>query len=145
MADQRYVSKELSHFVGRVKSEEEQYGILLQILREGILLAPSSARVGGEAGEPLRIGYELVTNPAEPIGERFRANVVCFCDIPVEDLTIHTAKYSRFGLAFEKDFLVERGASPVFYIDTRATTIPGIHALRGTPAPARRSSIWGSA
>jgi hypothetical protein len=42
--------------------------------------------------------------------------VVCFCDIPDTDLAIHVRKYSRFGLAFKKDFLIERGACPVFYV-----------------------------
>ncbi|WP_370631585.1 hypothetical protein [Methylovirgula sp. HY1] len=29
---------------------------------------------------------------------------------------MHVRKYSRFGLAFKKDFLIERGACPVFYV-----------------------------
>jgi Putative abortive phage resistance protein AbiGi, antitoxin len=74
-----------------------------------------------------------VTNPAEPIGERYKANVVCFCDIPVEDLAIHTAKYSRFGLAFLKDDLIPRGAGPVFYIDNRAPVSPSLNALMKRP------------
>jgi Putative abortive phage resistance protein AbiGi, antitoxin len=52
---------------------------------------------------------------------------VCFCDIPVQDLEIHMKKYSRFGLSFEKRFLISRfGASPVFYIAETAR-------VRGTP------------
>jgi hypothetical protein len=39
MADvQRYVSSELSHFVGKGKSEEDQYRLLLEILRTGLLM-----------------------------------------------------------------------------------------------------------
>jgi Putative abortive phage resistance protein AbiGi, antitoxin len=42
--------------------------------------------------------------------------VVCFCDIPTPDLAIHVGKYSKFGLAFTKEFLIEQGACPVFYV-----------------------------
>ena len=34
---QRYVSKELSHFAGRGKAEDEQYDVLVSILRGGVL------------------------------------------------------------------------------------------------------------
>jgi hypothetical protein len=46
--------------------------------------------------------------------------VVCFCDIPDTDLAIHVQKYSKFGLAFKKEFLIERGACPVFYVANEA-------------------------
>jgi hypothetical protein len=42
--------------------------------------------------------------------------MVCFCDIPVPDLGLHVTKYSRFGLAFSKVFLIGKGAAPVFYV-----------------------------
>ena len=42
--------------------------------------------------------------------------VVCFCDIPVSDLVVHVRKYSKFGLAFKKEFLIDKGACPVFYV-----------------------------
>ncbi len=41
---------------------------------------------------------------------------VCFCDIPIADLAIHIQHYSSFALAFRKEFLIQRGASPVFYV-----------------------------
>jgi hypothetical protein len=37
---QRYVSSELTHFVGRGKPEEDQYAILVQVLQSGWLLHP---------------------------------------------------------------------------------------------------------
>ena len=42
--------------------------------------------------------------------------MVCFCDIPSSDLAIHVHKYSKFGLAFKKEFSIDKGACPVFYV-----------------------------
>jgi hypothetical protein len=46
----------------------------------------------------------------------FRTSVVCFCDIPIGDLAFHARKYSDFGLAFRKEFLLAQGANLVFYV-----------------------------
>lgn len=132
---QRYVSKELAHFAGQGKPGSEQYDTLLAILRSGTLLASNAVQViTPEGSPPLPPSYELLINPNEPVGEKFRGNVVCFCDIPVEDLGIHTGKYSRFGLSFLKDFLVPRGASPVFYLDNQAPVQSLIDSLDRQPA-----------
>jgi Putative abortive phage resistance protein AbiGi, antitoxin len=62
-------------------------------------------------------------------------SIVCFCDIPVEDLPLHTSKYSAFGLAFLKRFLIPRGASPVFYVAWQsASTVPDSDTGRLTRA-----------
>lgn len=45
-----------------------------------------------------------------------RPAAVCFCDIPLADMAIHMHKYSYFGLAFPKSFLITKGATPVYYI-----------------------------
>lgn len=109
MSLQRYVSDELTHFVGRglkrePQAEERQFELLVSILRGGCL---------GTAGDALvqrRVG-ELFSN-----NEYYKAGMVCFSDIPVPDLAIHMGKFSRFGLAFDKSFLIQRGANPVFYV-----------------------------
>lgn len=104
---QRYVSDELTHFVGRGLPEEEQYALLVEVLRSG-LLAPEGERVDGD----------LVVDLDEPLsGNRsYQPEAVCLCDIPLGDLHLHIAKYSPFGLAFAKPYLVARGASPMFYV-----------------------------
>lgn len=104
---QRYVSDELTHFVGRGMPEERQYALLVEVLRGG-LLAPEGERVDGD----------LVVDLDEPLSGNasYQPEAVCLCDIPVGDLHLHIAKYSPFGVAFTKPFLVERGASPMFYI-----------------------------
>src|SRR5215208_1282488 len=96
MSTQRYVSPELTHFVGKGRAEDEQYAMLVKdILKSGTLVSGSRPRDDTEAWD---------------------AQVVCFCDIPVTDLEIHMKKYSRFGLSFIKRFLVDKGANPMLYV-----------------------------
>jgi hypothetical protein len=71
---------------------------------------------------------------------------VCFCDIPVADLSLHIGKYSAFGIAFTKRFLVKRGASPVFYIAKDSDIDPGGNAEAGmrqsSAAPYTRAVLF---
>jgi hypothetical protein len=111
---QRYVSKELSHFVGRGYPEQNQYQLLLRILRTGWLTySPDN---------PNEASGEILIHPHAKISENelYNPGMVCFCDIPVQDLTMHMRKYSPFGLAFPKDFVVKRGGTPVYYLPREA-------------------------
>ena len=104
---QQYISSELTHFVGSdlKNNRDGQYALLIKILREGKLIC----REGGGA---------IVIDPFSKLtsNRMIRPDGVCFCDIPLEGLAIHMKKYSSFGLAFSKSFLVAQGANPVFYI-----------------------------
>ncbi len=107
---QRYVSNELSHFVGKGRTEEEQYDLLMnKILKTGGITYPPH-----DPSQPRTLSLDL----SKPIStdEALKYQVVCFCDIPESDLAIHVSKYSKFGLAFKKEFLIARGACPVFYV-----------------------------
>jgi hypothetical protein len=87
--------------------------VLRKILSERVLRAPKPERFR-RAPYVLRIyRFGLSENRA------YRGSVVCFCDIPQGDLGLHMKKYGRFGLAFAKDYLLERGATPVMYIPDR--------------------------
>jgi hypothetical protein len=113
---QRYVSNELSHFVGKGKTEEEQYDILVnKILKTGWLTYPPHDIV-----RPRSLALDM----SQPISDdkALKYEVVCFCDIPEADLPIHVSKYSRFGLSFAKSFLIGRGACPVFYVANESPT-----------------------
>lgn len=113
---QRYVSNELTHFVGRDKTADEQYDILVdKILRTGWITYPPH--------DPTRARM-LALDMSQPIStdKALKYEVVCFCDIPESDLAIHVSKYSRFGLSFKKDFLIARGACPVFYVANESPT-----------------------
>jgi len=110
---QRYVSDELTHFVGRsfrheYNAHERQFALLVEILRSGRLGKHVDSRVRFQADQTFSDN------------ESYRSNVVCFSDIPVPDLGIHMGKFSRFGLAFPKAFLIQRGANPVYYVARNA-------------------------
>lgn len=110
---QRYVSEELAHFVGRGKALDDQYSLLVQILRSGWLThPPHNPNISGNLS--INTAAKLSTN------EMYSPEVVCFCDIPIEDLHIHTSKYSRFGLCLHKDFVTRQGGTPVLYLPRNA-------------------------
>jgi len=112
MTQQRYVADELTHFVGsKLKSDEERFNLLVTILKTGIL-APGGSLVNSKLASYVFGGSPLDLQD----GEIFLTSRVCFCDIPLADLSIHIKKFGPFGIAFAKRFLVEKGASPVFYI-----------------------------
>jgi hypothetical protein len=105
---QRYVSDELTHFVGRtLQSADEQYGLLI----ENIL---TPGKLGALPDGSFQLCVHGDIHPAN--NDMVQYPMVCFCDIPVQDLSLHIEKYSRFGLAFKKCFLVPKGARPVFYV-----------------------------
>lgn len=106
-----YVSNLLCHFVGRTKlSDEEKFHLLLLIIEDGKLLCSLDP-----PGTPITVMSP--TYAGEHSGEVLeRCNCVCFCDIPDESLNIHTNKYSKFGMGFDKSFLTKCGARPVIYI-----------------------------
>lgn len=114
MSFQGYVSSELTHFVGRaLRSKKQRYQLLAQILRSGRLKAPKPK---GFELRPYVLQKNLSVNLSS--NEAYRASVVCFCDIPVDSLDIHMEKYGQFGIAFQKEFLLEQGALPVMYVPT---------------------------
>lgn len=134
-----YVSSELTHFVGRSKTTDaERYELLRLIVSKGVLLDPKFLNsvpiplvwfdVVSKSGEVSRENYYpspyFEVNRVGTVSENqlVSPEIVCFCDIPVEELAIHTAKYSRFGLGFSKDFLLALGANPVFYVARGANT-----------------------
>jgi hypothetical protein len=113
---QRYVSTELTHFVGRGLVTEKQYRLLMKIINEGWLTHPPH--------NPNRSGNLSVNTAAKfSTNEMYNPEMVCFCDIPVADLGIHISKYSPFGLSFSKDFVVKHGGCPVFYVPLPANVL----------------------
>ena len=93
--------------------EREQYELLIHILRSGRLKCdPQNRSTGGvDEGEGEYTGASsyVLNMDYLPVGDvyqpAYQPLVICFCDIPLEDLGIHMQKYSRFGLSFRKPFL----------------------------------------
>lgn len=126
---QRYVSRELTHFVGRGDKGpiaiEDQYRRLRAILTPPCLLSRHPDRPG--VMDPINIdGFRRMCE-----NEMFGHDAICFCDIPIEEFEIHTGKYGSVGLSFLKAFLVPRGASPVFYV--ARDSIAGVDFAEGRP------------
>lgn len=99
---QRFSTKVLWHFTGYNKSEEKAFSILKTILKEKIL----------KEGKY----YPMVIMPVS--GEkRWGHRCSCMCDIPFKDLRIHTERYGKYGLAFDKNKAIINGHfNPVLYI-----------------------------
>jgi len=86
MKPQRYVSDELTHFVGRnlraeiedkEDREEALYRLLVDILKAGTLLA-LGPWTGEDMGRRPGKGTRYVSwNPSADLGEMFTSNVVC--------------------------------------------------------------------
>ncbi len=125
---QRYVSELLTHFVGRNirESQNAQYQLLLKILTSGWLLSSSKINIREEdiPREVTKLIFRSTINMSSvDINEAFIPDVVCFADIPLADLQIHMKKYSLFGLSFKKEFLANKGASPVLYVSSESTDL----------------------
>ena len=132
---QRYISNELTHFVGRkLETEDEQFDLLLKILRDGTLIHRVNMFGFPQIESPGQI-YEVWVSPSDKVSENkmFNPSMICFCDIPLADMRLHTQKYSSFGLSFRKLFLVEKGANPVFYIsrDLRLSLQGKVYGIGG--------------
>lgn len=125
-----YTSAQLFHFVGRASpgDDEENFNKLLMVLRSGYISHKPHSPGGS------KIQCEL--NPAGSLVEESLvvATITCFCDIPVDHLSIHMRKYGKFGISFSRTYLISEGARPVIYVPISRTGKTGIHEqqmLRG--------------
>lgn len=110
---QNYVSTELTHFIGRGLKQDEQFKLMIEIVKTGILKTKNWH-------DDIIALRNMDTSKSFSTNELYNNLMVCFCDIPLSEMGIHINKYSSFGLAFKKDFLLRKGVNPVFYIDTNA-------------------------
>lgn len=116
---QRYISDELFHFVAKKKEEKEQYEIFKKILTDCKLGTgnPHFKTIKSDNQKPLSSN------------ESYIPEMVCFCDIPLGDIKLHIKKYSPFGISFPKNYLITKGANPVWYISQNSTIGPNPNDL----------------
>jgi hypothetical protein len=120
-----YTSDELTHFLGRGCScADGRYRLLVEVLHSGQLRASG---ISGASEDTLAL-LSITGNKRISDETAIQGQIVCFCDIPLASLGLHMRKYSRFGIAFSKSFLVARGANPVFYV-VKDAVLPGISAV----------------
>ena len=114
--EQRYISNELTHLIGReLESDEEQYAILIKILKEKCITYPPHEK-NDRGARCLITQYKADFTK----NEMYMPSMVCFCDIPICDLSIHINKYSPFGLSFDKEFIARKGGGPLYYVPKTA-------------------------
>lgn len=108
---QSYVSGELHHFAGKAFKDDpaRQYEVLRAILSSEKILRQVEFRDNDVVTIKINPSQDLLSEKLVETG------MVCFCDIPKEQLSIHVSKYGKFGLSFPRRFLVMRGARPVLY------------------------------
>ncbi len=126
-AHQRFVSPFLRHFVGKsLETDDEQYEVLVTILKDRWLVHPG--QLANEEKNPGRKdnrteGSGVVVTMGKGTlskGDLYRHDIICFGDIPRPDLLSHCERYSYFGLALTKEFLISKGARPVMYVPSGA-------------------------
>jgi len=95
--DNGYISDYLIHWTGK---SGDNHGA------EVLALIVSSLK--------LRLSYNCihVFNNTHEIHE----TMVCFTDVPLRHSSEHCKRYGRFGIAFHKLKLMNKGAQPVFYV-----------------------------
>jgi hypothetical protein len=102
---QRFTSEVLWHFVGRNKSEEEKYQILVSILKSGLKL--------GNKNVEFKF-FDIKTNKMVTL---WGYPVVCLADIPLKDLHIHAERYGRYAIGFHKESVINNNFHPVLYVN----------------------------
>ncbi len=97
-----------------MKDNEERYKLFCEIVRAG-WLRPSHRDILGTEFTGHINGQKLLSS-----NEAVNTACVCFCDIPLDALSIHIKKYGPFGIAFAKKFLVSLEATPLTYVEQNA-------------------------
>ena len=65
-----------------------------------------------------------------PENKRWAIPMVCFCDIPLSNISEHTQKYGNYAIGVKKTWAIEQGITPVLYVHDNSSFIGhGLDAL----------------
>ena len=51
---------------------------------------------------------------------RLAIPMVCFCDIPLSQISEHTLKYGEYAIGIKKDWAISQGVSPILYVHDKS-------------------------
>ncbi|MBI4244521.1 MAG: hypothetical protein HY606_10560 [Planctomycetes bacterium] len=109
---QRFTSEVLWHFVGRNKSDEQAYEILLSILRSGLKVAEKN------------VEFKYIDSKSGQLKTLWGYPVACLADIPLKDLHIHAERYGMTAIGFHKENAVQNHFNPVLYVNQYSGFFP---------------------
>ena len=103
---------------------DERYALFLKIL--GVRFDAGAPRRGwlqASHREEFGPGFTMCSDGQKRLStnDAIKCTMLCFCDIPPNQLSIHMQKYGSFGIAFSKRFLLRQGAIPVHYVPRNAS------------------------
>ena len=61
-----------------------------------------------------RLCLEETVIPKFPF--RLAIPMVCFCDIPLSQITEHTSRYGYYAIGIKKDWAIKQGVTPILYV-----------------------------
>jgi hypothetical protein len=99
-----YVSNELTHWVGRGKTDSEAFEVL-KIIFTSKLLKLSQCYTGS------KIDKNVNLSSAE--------YMICFTDVPLNLSNKHCDTFGKFGISYKKTKLIPYGANPVLYFTSQ--------------------------
>lgn len=62
-----------------------------------------------------RACYEPAVIP-DVLNFRIAIPMVCFCDIPLSQISEHVGKYGKYAIGIKKSWAIEQGVTPVLYV-----------------------------
>lgn len=109
---QTYASDILYHLVGS-RGPDDQDANLATLIKILDSMEVRSNTIDGRSG-----GILIKTDPTRPLtnGEPIEQTVTCFCDLPLQSLGLHVAKYGQFGVGVDRAIVASWGARPVIYL-----------------------------
>lgn len=51
---------------------------------------------------------------------RLAIPMVCFCDIPLSQMSEHSLKYGEYAIGIKKDWAIKQGVSPILYVHEKS-------------------------